>query len=267
MTGYDGYDNFDTFDEVPFSAGPPVGAHASHDLESWLRMAIDLVQQAKSMPLSASVLVSRDELLDILETAIHQIPEEIREARWALRDREELMVAEIRKAEQLMDRVRAEAARMVDKTEIVRNARVASDKIIGDAEERARTLINEAEDFCDQKLGGMEIVLDRLTKTVKSGRERLRPSVTAPLAPAPPPAAELAEVRRFEPRHDDVRPFEGRDAEVRRLEPRRSERPEPRSYSESFDQSRDVGETNVVSRYPESVVAPAEESFFDQDLS
>ncbi len=265
MTGYDGYDNYDTYDEAPYAAPAPVGAHASHDIESWLRMAIDLVQQAKSMPLSASVLVSREELLDILETAIHQIPDEIREARWALRDREELMVAEIRKAEQLMDRVRAEAARMVDKTEIVRNARVAGDKIIGDAEERARTLINEAEDFCDQKLGGMEIVLDRLAKTVKSGRERLRPSVSAPL---PPPAPEMAEVRRFEPRHEEVRPFEGRQAEVRRFEPRRGEAraTETRSYDESAFEDRDVAE-NVVSRYPETVVAPAEESFFDQDLS
>jgi hypothetical protein len=272
MTGYDGYDNFDTFDEVPFSSVAPIGAHASRDLESWLRMAIELVQQAKSMPLSASVLVSRDELLDILETAIHQIPEEIREARWALRDREELMVAEIRKAEQLMDRVRAEAARMVDKTEIVRNARVAGDKIIGDAEERARTLINEAEDFCDQKLGGMEIVLDRLAKTVKSGRERLRPSVsnfvpTPDVAPAPAP--QRAEPRRFDGRPSDVQPYEGRQAEVHRFEPRRAEPRafESRSYHETDDESRDVGETNVVSRYPESVVAPAEESFFDQDLS
>ena len=172
MTGYDGYDDS--------NSGPaPVGHHVANDLEALLRLAIEIVQQAKSMPLSASVLVSRDELLDVLETAVHNMPEEIREARWALRDREELMAAEIRKAEQLMDRVRAEAARMVDKTEIVRNARVGAERIVADAEERARSLINEAEDFCDQKLGGMEIVLDRLTKTVKSGRERLRPTVSA----------------------------------------------------------------------------------------
>ena len=173
MSTFDGY-------EEPMYQPTPMGAHVRNDLEALLRLAIEIVQQAKSMPLSASVLVSRDELLDILETAVNNLPEEIREARWALRDREELMAGEVRKAEQLMDRVRAEAARMVDKTEIVRNARVAAERIIGEGEERARTLINEAEDFCDQKLGGMEIVLDRLTKTVKSGRERLRPTLSAP---------------------------------------------------------------------------------------
>lgn len=171
------YDD-DEFDE-PIAIDSRIGAHGARDIESLLSLAVDLVNQAKSMPLSASVLVSREELLEILETARQNIPEEVREARWALRDREELMAGEIRKAEQLMDQVRAEAARMVDKTEIVRNARVAADRIIAEAEERARTLVNEAEDFCDQKLGGMEIVLDRLAKTVKSGRERLRPSVAA----------------------------------------------------------------------------------------
>jgi hypothetical protein len=189
------YDDYGQGDPGP----PAVGAHVNNDLEALLQLAIEIVQQAKGMPLSASVLVSREELLDVLETALHNLPEEVREARWALRDREELMAAEIRKAEQLMDRVRAEAARMVDKTEIVRHARVAADRIVAEAQERARTLINEAEDFCDQKLGGMEIVLDRLTKTVKSGRERLRPSVgaapalTPPAAPAPRPVEDSYE--------------------------------------------------------------------------
>ncbi len=178
MSTYDGYEA-----EI-YPAPTPIGAHVRSDIEAMLQLAIEMVQGAKTMPLSSSVLMNRDDLLEILETAVAQIPMEIKEARWALRDREELMATEIRKAEQLMDRVRAEAARMVDKTEIVRNARVAADRIVAESEERARTIINEAEDYCDQKLGGMEIVLDRLMKTVHSGRERLRPQVQAP-APEP----------------------------------------------------------------------------------
>ncbi len=205
MTGYDGYDDYEpyestaaggyeTYAEQP-AYGTVPGAHARYDIESLLQMATEMVQQAKAMPLSASVLVSREELLNILDNAQRVLPEEIREARWALRDREELMAAEIRKAEQLMDRVRAEAARMVDKTEIVRQARVAADQIVSEAQERARTLINEAEDYCDQKLGGMEIVLDRLTKTVRSGRERLRPSVAPVDEPVYDASSETAAYR------------------------------------------------------------------------
>ena len=111
--------------------------------------------------------------MGLLEQALHSLPDEIREARWALRDREELMAAEMQKAQQLMDQVRAEAARMVDKTEIVRQSRLRSEQIVANAHAQARQMINESEDFIDGKLGGFEIVLERLLKTAHSGRERL----------------------------------------------------------------------------------------------
>jgi len=165
VTSFDGYDN-DEFVE-------PGARHVRRDIEADLRDLLDLVANAKQMPLSNSALISRDEVMGLLEQALHSLPEEIREARWALRDREELMAAELQKAQQLMDQVRAEAARMVDKTEIVRQSRVKSDQIVADAHAQARQMINQSEDFIDGKLGGFEIVLERLLKTARSGRERL----------------------------------------------------------------------------------------------
>jgi hypothetical protein len=149
------------------------GGHARRDIEADLRDLIELVANAKQMPLSNSALVSRDDVLNLLEQALRNIPDEIREARWALRDREELMASEMQKAQQLMDQVRAEAARMVDKTEIVRQSRLRADQIIAEAQTRARQMINQSEDFIDGKLGSFEIVLERLLRTARSGRERL----------------------------------------------------------------------------------------------
>ncbi len=77
-----------------------------------------------------------------------------------------------------MEEVRAQAERMVQRTEIVRQANAVAQRILDDANDEARTMRHEAEDFCDQKLAGMEIVLDRLTKTVQSGRAKL---ATAPV--------------------------------------------------------------------------------------
>jgi hypothetical protein len=190
MTGPEGHESYGEFGEYPAYEQPAatstVGAHAAgNDIEALLHLAIDIVQQAKPLPMSTSIRISRDEMLDVLESALRVLPEEIREARWALRDREELMAAEMRKADQLREQVRAEAARMVDKTEIVRQAKVRGEEILAEAEERARKLINEYEDFCDHKLGEMEIFLDRTTRMVKSGRERLRPNLVPPLATPP----------------------------------------------------------------------------------
>ena len=67
---------------------------------------------------------------------------------------------------------------MVQRTEIVREAQSTAQRTVEDAREEARRLRHEAEDYCDQKLAAFEIVLERTTKTVQAGREKLR--ATAP---------------------------------------------------------------------------------------
>ena len=149
--------------------------------EAVIGQVLDIVNSAKSMPLSSSVIVSREEVVGLLRTALDRLPDELRQARWLLREREEFLAERTREAETLMEEVRAQAERMVQRTEIVRQANSVAQRILDDANDEARTMRHEAEDFCDQKLAGMEIVLDRLTRTVQSGRAKL----AAVPAPAP----------------------------------------------------------------------------------
>lgn len=154
-------------------------------IESVLHRLLDLVAAAKSMPLSSSIMVSREEVISLVQSALDSVPEELRQARWLLREREEFMAERTREAEALMADVRAQAEHMVQRTEIVRQANAVAQRILDDANEEARTLRHQAEDFVDQKLAGMEIVLDRLTRTVQAGRAKLA-------APLVEPASESA---------------------------------------------------------------------------
>jgi hypothetical protein len=156
-----------------------VGREAPSDAETLLRHAIDVVASAKAMPLSSSVLVSRDEFLALLDDALAALPEELKRARWVLTDLDAMTEQRRREADALLDEVRAEAARLVSRTEIARQARAHAERVVADAEEKGRAILHEAEDFCDQRLAQMEIVLDRLQKTVASGRARLRPRLEA----------------------------------------------------------------------------------------
>jgi cell division septum initiation protein DivIVA len=153
------------------------------DAEALLRQAVDVVTTAKPMPLSSSVLISRDQVLDLLEGALSALPEELRQARWLLREREEFMAEKQREADAVLEDVKAQAERMVSRTELVRQSKETAAKIISEAEETARRMRHEAEDYCDQKLAGMEIVLNRVLKTVAAGREKLQPSLEDPEAP------------------------------------------------------------------------------------
>jgi cell division septum initiation protein DivIVA len=161
----------------------------SLDAESLINRSLDVVNSAKTMPLSASVLVSRDELVQLLSLALDRLPEELREARWLLRERAEFMAEKEREAEALMDEVRSQAERMVSRTDIVRQANRVAQRILDDANEESRRMRHETEDYCDQRLAGMEIVLDRTMKTVRSGRQKLQaistPAERQPPAPMP----------------------------------------------------------------------------------
>ena len=158
-------------------------AGPDYDAEAIITQVLEIVTNAKSMPLSSSVMISRDDVLHLLNRALDALPDELRQARWLLREREDFLAERTREADALMEEVRAQAERMVQRTEIVRQANSVAQRILDDANDEARTMRHEAEDFCDQKLAGMEIVLDRLTRTVQSGRAKLAaaPLVTAPV--------------------------------------------------------------------------------------
>lgn len=157
-----------------------VAAPVALDIEELLLRARELVDSARSVPMSASVMVNRDELVALLDDAISQLPEELRQARWLLKEREEFLAKARREAEDIVDAGRQQAERMVERTEVVREARRRSQHVIDDAEAQARALKHEAEDYVDQKLASFEVVLDRTMQAVQKGRERLQVVVDLP---------------------------------------------------------------------------------------
>jgi hypothetical protein len=143
------------------------------DTAALLEQLIDTISSAKSMPLSSSAIIARDEVMALLELARDTLPEELRRARYLLRERDEFLSRTRLDAEELLEEARVQSERMVQRTEIVRQAEHRARRLVEDAEADARRLRLEAEDFVDHKLGAFEIVLDRTLKTVKAGRDKL----------------------------------------------------------------------------------------------
>lgn len=154
------------------------------DTEASLDQIREHVEQARSMPMSASVMVNRDELLGLVEDALAMLPEEIRQARWLLKEREEFLAKARKEAEEIIEAGRQQAERMVERTEVVRSARRTAERVVEAAEDRARAMRLETEDYIDQKLAGFEVVLDRTMAAVQKGRERLSLVVEAPVESA-----------------------------------------------------------------------------------
>ncbi|RPI12149.1 MAG: hypothetical protein EHM63_00225 [Actinobacteria bacterium] len=146
------------------------------DSEALLRRVADMISSAKTMPLSSSAMINRDEILELLEEANNRLPEELRAARWLLRERDEFLAKTRREGDDILDAARAQAERMVQRTEVVRAAQQRARQIVTTSEDEARRLRHEVEDYCDQRLGQFEVILDKVLKTVQAGRDRLIPT-------------------------------------------------------------------------------------------
>jgi hypothetical protein len=138
-----------------------------------LRRAIDIIATAPNMPLSSTPRIDRDEIIELLEGALSRLPDELRQARWMMKEREEFMQRAYREADEIIDAAKVQAERFVQRAEIVRAAEQRARQIMEAAEDDSRRLKLETEDFLDQRLASFEILLDKLARTVATGRRRL----------------------------------------------------------------------------------------------
>jgi hypothetical protein len=176
--------SYDEFDDQPYE--DEEADSEADDSESLLRRAVDIIATARTFPMSSSPMINREEMVELLEEALHRMPEELRQARWMLKERQDFIEKTKREAADILDAARAQAERMVQRQEVVRAAELRARKVGEAAENEARRMKLEVEDFCDQRLASFEIVLERTLKTVAVGREKLNGRMHDTRPPSPP---------------------------------------------------------------------------------
>jgi cell division septum initiation protein DivIVA len=126
----------------------------------------DLVHNAKPVPLTDQVRVDKEEIYDILDQMRATIPEEIKQARWIVKERQE-MLAEAK-------RERERQTQLTSEQEVTKQAERAAEDIIEDARAREREIRLGAEDYADEILNTLEVNLSKFSAAVQRGRERLQ---------------------------------------------------------------------------------------------
>ena len=168
------------------------------DAEELLRRVSDLIGAAKPVPFSASAMINREEVLELLDEAIARLPDELRDARWLRKEREDYLAKMRADGDEIIEAARSRVEQMVQRTEVVKAAEQRARRIVEAAEAEARRLRLECEDFCDQKLASFEIVLERTLKLVSSGREKLQATNLVPPGGEPEPAEAEADEAFFD---------------------------------------------------------------------
>ena len=149
-------------------ASPPIGV-----LETLISQIEEIVQTARSMPLSASAIVNRQDMIELIETLKRSLPQELSRARDVIGDAQEVIEHARRQSEVMIEQAKAERDRLVQKTEVIEAATRQAERLVSSAENHARKIRREAEAYVEGKLATFEIVLSKTLNQVEKGRARL----------------------------------------------------------------------------------------------
>ena len=115
-----------------------------------------LVHGAKQVPLRDQVRVDKEKLYGLLDQMRSTIPEEIKQARWIVKE------------------ARERQTQLVAEHQLIRQAERAAQDIIDDTRAREREIRLGAEDYAAEILDTLEVNLSKFIAAVQRGRERLQ---------------------------------------------------------------------------------------------
>lgn len=138
-----------------------------------LEAAIAAVEEARSVPLSASCVVNRSEMLKLLDSIKVAFPNDLAKAISILRRKEEILEDANQQSDAIIEQARQEVARLVEQTTIVSSARKEANRIVADATSESKKDREEIEAYIDSRLATLEVILNKTLDVISKGRDQL----------------------------------------------------------------------------------------------
>ncbi|MFF0436925.1 cell division initiation protein [Streptomyces sp. NPDC004327] len=143
------------------------------DVQKKLDEIVTTVRSARSMPMSASCVLNRAELLALLDELRAALPDSLAQARELIGGREQMVEQARQEAERIIEAAHAERGSIVSDSQVARQSQGEADRILTEARREAEEIRAEADDYVDSKLANFEVVLNKTIASVDRGREKL----------------------------------------------------------------------------------------------
>jgi len=133
-----------------------------------------VVEKARSLPMSTSAVISRTEMLGLVDQLQARIRDEFSASDQLVSDRDSFLVDSRREAQRIVSEARREREELISETDVYKVARRDSEWLRSDAEQEASALRKEIDEYVDQRLANLEISLNKTLEAVTWGRDRLQ---------------------------------------------------------------------------------------------
>jgi len=139
----------------------------------------ELLDKGKKVPFTSNIMISENEIYEILDELRNVLPEEFRQARWIVKEREGMIEESKRQSDRIIREAKERAEMLVNEAEILKNAKRQAENLLSIAEAKSRTIRLEAEDYADEKLAGLEAALHKILAAIERGREQFKASISS----------------------------------------------------------------------------------------
>jgi vacuolar-type H+-ATPase subunit H len=144
------------------------------DVQQKLDEIATTVENARSMPMSASIVVNKAELIALLAELRDALPTELAQAQQTVQQGDQVVEGARREAERIVQEAQGERARLISGTEIGMHAQAEADRLLAGARAESEEERREADDYVDSKLANFEVVLTKTLGAIGRGRAKLR---------------------------------------------------------------------------------------------
>jgi hypothetical protein len=143
------------------------------EIDARVRALRSAVEEARSVPMSASVMINRSEFVDLLDALAASLDETLTRATEVVGDREAVVASGVDQAEEIVRAAELEREKLVSDTDVYRLAEARAAEITEAAERAASELRAETDEYVEERLANFELTLERTLEMVRRGRANL----------------------------------------------------------------------------------------------
>ncbi|HLQ29872.1 MAG TPA: hypothetical protein VK140_11630 [Ktedonobacteraceae bacterium] len=110
----------------------------------------NLIASSRRMPLFNQIMIKEGDILNIVDQMRTSIPDEIKQARRIIQEKERILAQAQADATSLLAKAREETERAMNREGLLRAAEARSLELVRQAEEQSRTVIEKAEEHSEQ---------------------------------------------------------------------------------------------------------------------
>lgn len=131
----------------------------------------DILEQSSTIPFSSKVMVNKEEILDIITDIRLKIPNEIKQSKWVIEERNKILIDAQKEADAIVKEGGMAVNKMVDEHEVTRLAKANAEKIIEEAKYTAREMRLGAIEYADEILAVVQKNLETALSEANKGSE------------------------------------------------------------------------------------------------